>query len=192
MKINNYVIAFDLDGVLFDFEGAFCESFGYENRHLVDLHKRYPEVDPELIDEFIKSPSTYKNLSPILGGFAFVQLAQSLGFGIIFLSSRPYTTTRETQDALATYGLDASHLCFTKDKAEFIDLFNRSGNQKIRMLVDDIPSNLEKLPTGVVGMCWEQPWNEGKYPRARYSQNMTVVYKSDTVSDWKEIFKEIK
>jgi len=49
MKTNNYVIAFDLDGVLLDWEFDFCSKFGNKSRHLPNLFERYPEVDPGMI-----------------------------------------------------------------------------------------------------------------------------------------------
>lgn len=193
MKTTNYVIGFDLDGCIFDFEYDFCTKFGTNNRHLSNLEERYPEVDPELIQEFVDSPETYKDLLPIFGGITFVRIAQSLGFGIIFLTSRPEKAFKVTRQALKYYELNYNNLVFTKDKAEFVEKFNTVGNLKIRMMVDDIPANLEKLPSGVVGMCWEQPWNVGKYPRARYNATkMVVEYKSDTVSVWTPMFKEMK
>jgi len=193
MKNNNYVIAFDLDGLVFDWEFDFCSKFGNKNRHLPNLFERYPDIDPGIIQEFIDSPETYRDLLPIFGGITFVRIAKALGFGIIFLTNRPEKAYKLTRQSLKYYELPFDDLIFTKDKADFITRFNTAGNQKIRMLVDDIPANLEKLPEGVVGMCWEQPWNEGKYPRARYNDvKMAVEYKFDTVSEWKTIFKEKK
>jgi len=140
MKINNYVIACELDGVVFDFEYDFCTKFGTNNRHLSNLFERYPDVDKELIQEFLDSPDTYRDLLPIFGGITFVRIAQALGFGIIFLTSRPVKSFRFTKQALKYYELNYNDLVFTKDKSDFISRFNASGNQKIRMLVDDIPA----------------------------------------------------
>ena len=52
--------------------------------------------------------------------------------------------------------------------------------------MDDSPTYLKDPPKGMVGLCWEQPWNGGVYPRVRYNElDMRVEIKIDTVSEWK-------
>lgn len=182
------VMAFDLDGVIFDFEDAFCQAFGPNNRHMYDLWNRYPDVDRDLIMEWVKSPSTYADLLPNFGGIAALHTAQSLGFDVLFLTSRPECTNNVTQMSLEFYSLGHIPLMFTRNKTAFIIHHNQTSLHPIRILVDDCADNLIGLPSGVVGLCWEQPWNEGVYPRARYNAElMRVEVKADTESKWKEM-----
>ena len=67
MVQNNKTIVFDIDGVLADFEGAFCKKFGYSNRNFADLVARYPEKEQEIL-KFISDVSSYEDLEPIFGG----------------------------------------------------------------------------------------------------------------------------
>jgi hypothetical protein len=190
MKTNSISVAVDCDGVIANFEGEFCNRFGDANRHLFDLHKRYPEVDPELITEFVNSPDTYADLEPMFGGVLLTNHLHRLGFNIVIMTNRPKAAQGYTKEWLENYHVPFTDLVFAKHKSETIEDYNRFYlNQPIKMLIDDLTLNLESLPTGVVGIAWEQPWNEGYYPRARYNpDNMKIEICNDTVS-WKEMWR---
>jgi hypothetical protein len=161
-------IAIDIDGVLADFEGEFCDKFGTANRELANLHKRYPKVDPDLIDEFINSPNSYKDLAPIFGGILLVNQARMKGWYILLLTSRPEYLAEVTKVWLEGYDIQYNDLWFTQDKAESISKYNRLyPGRHIWCQIDDIVTNLTKNP---IGVAWEQPWNQNYYPRARYNE----------------------
>lgn len=177
-------IVFDIDGVLADFEYSFCEKFGNEHRDYTNLSERYPEQS-ELVDEFISSPYTYSDLEPIFGGWVLLNQARDRGYKIILMTSRPLGTRAITEQWLKQYNTYYDDLFFTKNKAEAIRTMNSRGRSKIIALIDDLPVNFEKLPKGVSGISWEQPWNSDYYPKARYLiSTMQVEIKLDTASPW--------
>lgn len=190
-KIKQYA-AVDCDGVLADFEGEFCERFGSENRHLVDLYWRYPKIAPELIEEFIESPKTYEDLEPIFGGLYLVSSLHKSGYGIILMTSRPPAAYKVTEGWLKRYYISHNELIFTKDKGTAIDIWNKSHQDgKIVMMVDDIVANFSLVPSGVDWYVWDQPWNTNgiltqNIPHLRYNSEYMSLEIFDTVSKlWK-------
>lgn len=183
--------AYDLDGVLFDFEKAFCGRFGTKNRHMFDSVERFKGLGfDEDIVQFVKNPDTYFDLSPIFGGITFLHEAHDHNFEIVYITGRDISSKSQTENSLSYYSLPFGELIFSKDKAKVIEEHNRVNSTKIRVLVDDYPKVLKSLPAGVVGLCWAQPWNEGVYPRARYNAlDMKVEIKTDIVSEWKGIWE---
>jgi len=174
MKKIRYVssLAVDVDGVLADFEEEFCHRFGKKNRHLADLHQRYPEVDPEIINEFVESCMTYENLIPIFGGNLLIRQAQERGVYVVLLTSRPKSCMETTKEWLESYDIPYNEIVFSLNKGEFIGNFNMlHPNRRITALIDDMPAHFENLPAGVVGVQWDAPWNKdsGWYPRMGYS-----------------------
>ena len=91
----NKSIVLDCDGVLADFEGAFCEEFGYNSRHLTPLEERYPEYKDD-IELFVMSSATYENLDVLPTGVKIARWAESEGFDIYVVSSRPSYTAQVT------------------------------------------------------------------------------------------------
>jgi hypothetical protein len=114
-----------------------------------------------------------------------------LGFKVILLTSRPDATKEVTIKALERYGIAYHELIFAKNKSELIREYNEIyTNFPIIALIDDGIGYLENLPTGVVGIAWEQPWNDGYYPRARYNPESMKLEICDTVSsNWKEMWR---
>lgn len=197
---NKFTIAVDLDGVIFDFEREFCDRFGFENRHIFSLTKRYPNIDPDLIIEMVSNPRTYTDLLPIFGGITFVNRAKNRGFGIVFITSRPVGTRAITMHALKLYSLDNFPVVFTEgmgDKYDAIAHWNRYQPEEgrtvespIKVMVDDNPEVIGHLPDGVSGLYWHQPWNEGNYPTARYdSENMELEVKTREESEWTKFWR---
>ena len=185
-KKYNKTLFVDMDGVIADFEGEFCERFGYENRDIVDLHKRYPEVDRDIIDEFIQSSNTYQRLIPHFGGILLLNQAKEEGYYVVLLTSRPETAKEVTRVWLESYEVQYNELWFGKNKGLEIQDFNAMyPNRPVFALIDDIPAFFVQLPLGVVGITWEQPWNEGNYPRMRYNEKkMQIEWKPNTVSEY--------
>jgi hypothetical protein len=194
MMKSKFTIAVDLDGVIFDFEREFCDRFGTENRHIFNLTNRYPNLDPDLILEMIKSPRTYTDLLPIFGGITFVNRAKNRGLGIIFITSRPEGAKAITNHALKLYSLDNNPVVFTsgKDKFDAIVHWGKTHPEEIpiKVMVDDNPDVINHLPDGVNGLYWYQPWNEGNYPTARYdSENMELEVKTREESEWTKFWR---
>jgi len=185
-------IAIDLDGVVCDFESEFCDVFGRDNRHLPNLHERYPNVDTDIITEFIQSESTYKRLFPLFGGILLLNQAKQNNWNVLILTSRPKHLSEVTRTWVDEWTGHYYNIWFAYNKKEAIEYYNSMcPNEPIKFLVDDLVHNIEKLPNRVTGVVWEQPWNVGFSSRARYNeQNMTIEI-SDTVSNWKPIWEMI-
>lgn len=185
-------IAVDLDGVVFDFESEFCDRFGYDNRHLFDLHSRYPKIDKDLINEFVSDPEVYENLLPIFGGILFLRLAKRLGFYIWLVTSRPKHLAEVTRNQLEGYDVPFHDITYTVDKSLAIQEYNEMyPNRPVRMLVDDSIKNLNGLnKLGIIPMAWEQPWNTGWYPRVRYNEeNMKIEARFGESDNWKPFWE---
>lgn len=192
MKRNyKHTVAIDVDGLIFDFEGSFCDAFGHDNRHLYSPYQRYPKVDPDVITEFMNDPETYRTLLPMFGGIHLLVTAKNLGFYVLLLTSRPKHLAEVTREALEGYDVPYNEIWYSKNKAMAIDEYNQMyPSRPVKLLIDDSIDNLKDLPSGVVGMAWSMLWNQGYYPRATYDQwDMRLVVKTDTVSDWKEMWK---
>lgn len=81
----------DMDGVLADFEWAFCQEFGHNKREVIGLEERYPNRRAE-IEEFVNDPLTYAFLKPLSTGYHIARWCRNNGFEIHIVSSRPSTT----------------------------------------------------------------------------------------------------
>lgn len=184
----NSTICCDMDGVLADFEGSFRERFGSNNRHLVSLHARYPEVEKEIIDEFCTDPDTYANLIPFFGGAVLTARAQLSRNKVIILTSRPEHLKEVTISWLKKYGIQYDQCVFAKDKPQFIQQYNElHPNRPISCLIDDVVSNFINLE--IPAIAWAQPWNSWWYPRATYNNEwMEIVYSSKMGDDWEILF----
>lgn len=194
MKKARKSIAVDIDGVLADFEGEFCERFGSNNRHLSELELRYPDVDKSVISEFVDSETVYANLTPMFGGMvALLQRASTLGLNIVLMTSRPKKLEKTTLDWLHGYHAQFDEILFVTDKSEAIAKYNEiNPSREIIAIIDDLVKNLTSLPNNCVGIAWEQPWNTGHYPRARYNQeSMRVELQEVENGKWAN-FWEIK
>jgi len=168
---NNFAMAFDLDGVLFDFESVFCEKFGHAHRDLYDLYNRYPNGRYYEIEEFINSPQTYENLPPIFGGLTLLHEVANRGIKIVYLTQRPRSAKLNTMESMSNYSFPNAPIFFTDDKFDTVSEWNMvNPDCQIMGLVDDNPIVLAGLPTWVKAICWEQPWNRGIFPRARYNE----------------------
>jgi hypothetical protein len=188
MKIKyRKTLAVDMDGVLADFETEVCEAFGYGNRHLESFEGRYPGVDKDLIAEYITDPYNYEKLLPIFGGILLLNEARARGYYTVILTSRPKHLAEVTREWLEGFEIQYHELWYASNKQIAVQEFNNMyPNRKIFALVDDIKENLDGLPDGVTGIAWEQPWNEGFYPRIRYNENLMMIeVKPDSVSGWK-------
>ena len=160
-------IAVDIDGVLADFEKKFCEDFGTDNRHMYSLEARYPDLDPELIREYVDNPENYTDLEPIFGGLLFIRQAAHRGWYILLVTSRGKHLQEVTRNWLDSYGAQYHEIMFSKKKYESIRDWDRINPDKpVAIVVDDSVSVLESMPEKYC-VAWDSLWNIEFYPRIR-------------------------
>lgn len=177
-------IAVDMDGVLSDFEDKFCQDFGDANRHLYSLEARYPNVDPELIREYVANPENYKDLAPIFGGLLFTRQAHLRGWYVLLVTSRDKSLRGVTKDWLSRYGVVYHELMFAKNKREVIadyDAINPS--RPVKIVVDDSVSVLKSMPEKYC-VAWQQEWNLNYYPSMKYSQEQMKIVLLESKDDF--------
>ena len=188
-------ICCDIDGVLADFEKKFCEDFGYASRHLYSLEKRYPEIDPELIKEYVKNPENYRDLAPIFGGLLFCRQAHSRGWYILLVTSRDKFLREVTKQWLAKYGVVYHELVFSRNKREAIeDYDNINPSRKVAIVVDDSPEVIDSMPERFC-VAWNQPWNYGTFPVLLYDdRDFKIKIQTDLFGEdakWKWIWDKV-
>lgn len=192
-KLYRGAIMIDIDGVIADFELAFCDAFGFSNRHLYDLWDRYPSVSSELITEFVNNPDNYRNLVPIFGGVLLTRQAYERGWYVILCTSRNRHLEDVTIEWLNYYGNSIKYheLSFTEDKGEFVTRWNNQKSDKIKIVVDDNVRVLDNgIPENVLRVAWAQEWNEEYYPRMWYNSEDMEIYLSDGVTTngiWRKV-----
>lgn len=190
MRKYKYTVAIDIDGVIADFEGEFCDRFGDKFRELPDLFSRYPEIDPLIISEFVGSPDTYRNLAPLFGGFLLTQQARGLGLYTVLMTSRPKHLAEVTREWLESHYIVYNEIWHVQNKALAIqDYNNLYPNRPIKALVDDLESSLTKLPTGVVGIAMEAPWNSSYPLHARYNAGLMRLEWNEG-GEWKPFWED--
>jgi hypothetical protein len=87
---------------------------------------------------------------------------------------------------LESYDVQYNELWFSRNKGLDIQDFNRMyPSRPVLALIDDIPANFDQLTDGVIGIAWDQQWNQGYFPRMQYNEErMQIEFKTDTVSDY--------
>jgi len=150
-------VVFDIDGVLADFEKAFCKEFGWNNRHLVSLEERYPDKTKE-IKEFIHNPSVYANLEFLeLGGKMF-QFFDNKAFNISLVSARPYYLAQCTWKWVRKHGVTLR----TDINLSRADKIIRIEDIKPDFIIDDLLSVVEPVSDelGIPSFLIDHPWNQ--------------------------------
>lgn len=197
---NKATAVIDIDGCIADFESAFCDAFGSDNRHLYKLEDRYPHLHPDLIAEWVNSEDNYLNLSPIFGGLLLIQQLKQHGFDVVLMTSRGKHLQAVTEAWLKLYHIEPKALIFETHKAEAILEENETcevvfGKAPVTLFVDDSVSQLEqvkKLNPSVTCLAWGQPWNYGYFPRLRYNDTDQVyrIEASIRLGQWKEMWSK--
>ena len=163
-------IMVDIDGVISDFEGKFCEDFGNNNRHLYSFEGRYPEIDPELIREYVGNPENYVDLAPIFGGLLFCRQAHLRGWYVLLMTSRDKKLREVTKSWLSKYSVVYHELLFSRNKREAVADFDALHPEyPVSIVVDDSVSVLNSMPKKYC-VAWWQIWNKGYYPHMSYSE----------------------
>lgn len=194
MMKNKATAVIDIDGVLCNFESAFCDAFGSDNRHLYKLEDRYPHLHTDLIGEWVNCEDNYVNLSPIFGGLLLIQQLKQRGFDVVLMTSRGKHLEAVTRAWLTLYHIEPKHLIFESNKAGLIQTMNE-WTDNVTLFVDDSVSQLKqvkKLNPSVTCLAYSQPWNEGYYPRIRYSDKDQVYRMEGNNGDgkWKGMWSK--
>lgn len=167
------IVAFDIDGVLADFESnlvsALVEEFGgigSLNRHLYSLEKRFkdhPKVLSRAI-QYVNDPNFCYALDPIYPACMLVDGLMDLGFGVMHLTSRPRShetfTRRWLQKHTPDYKSSLGLFCGVSDKSDFLK------DVDIELLVEDNPEEITRCKNSNISVaCWSQPWNDDICPK---------------------------
>ena len=175
------IVVFDLDGVLADFEGAFCEAFGYDNRHEYQLGKRYPE-HADTVSGWVQEPKNYAELAPIFGGVMWMNQVMSLGFYTAIVTARPTSLKEVTENWLNKYNIRPHKVVHSTIKAAAIKEMVEELDLPTTLFVDDNIHQLslvrDEMPW-IECVAWEQPWNTGWMPRAHYDDKSYKIMVAD-------------
>lgn len=149
----NKKVVVDIDGVLADFEYAFCQEFGSERRELVSLQSRYPNKARQ-ITEFINDWRVYQDLNPIPLGLNICTYLDDEGFDTYIVTARPLGFESLTRAWLKRQGVNFTSFILDQSKT------GRIAVLKPLCAVDDLFSVHKALlhhniPTILVA----HPWN---------------------------------
>lgn len=164
-------VVLDIDGVLADFEGYFCETFGDAHRNLVGLQQRYPDQKDKIV-RFVNCPDTYRYLDALEVGLDIAQWLSFEGVSIHIVTSRPVGTHLVTQEWLHRFHVPYVSLSTKKDKTVFIRTL------KPVLAVDDIISVAQDLyQSDIQTILVRHPWNETPFfPRIRTLEEFKYEY----------------
>lgn len=167
------VVAFDVDGVLADFEEKLVDVLvkdfgrvGSMNRHLFSLEERfsnYPEVLAKAL-RYVNDPNFYYGIEPDPYACKFVEELMENGFTPLYVTSRPKVTEtftrrwleKNTPDYKKSYGL----FCGVEDKAAFL------SGAPVYLLIDDSPEQFTRCKSKEFPVViWMRQWNDHIFPR---------------------------
>lgn len=164
-------VVLDIDGVLADFEGYFCETFGEAHRDRVGLQARYPEQKEKII-RFVNSPETYRYLDALQVGLDIAQWLSFEGISVHIVTSRPVGSHLVTQEWLHKFHVPFTSITTKKDKVAFI------RSLKPALAVDDIISVANELyQSDIPTILVRHPWNDTPFhPRIRTLEEFKYEY----------------
>lgn len=169
-------VVIDVDNTLADFEGAFCEKFGWEHRYFSKLEYRYSYKALE-IGLFVNSPKTYETLDIIELGVQIARFCENENFDINVISSRPQSTEEITG------------LWLKQNKIPFHFLSTEDGSKIFRIrranplfVVDDMLDVCEQCANlGIPSFLIDHPWNQQRDLDG-------IIYRVKTFEDFLEKF----
>ena len=151
----NHHVILDCDGVLADFEKAFCERFGYDRRNFVNLQDRYPKLFDQ-IDLFVNFSPVYDRLDIIPVGYEISKWCEKQGFNIHIVSYRPDYTTQTTGAWLKRNKIPFKYLSIAQTSK-----VDRIININPLFVVEDILSTcLKCADLGIPSFLVDWPWNQ--------------------------------
>lgn len=151
-------VVLDCDGVLFDFEGLFGKTFGWEKQDIVCLESRYPDKAYE-IDLFVLSSKTYEQLDVLDLGVRIARFCENEKFRIHVVSSRPSHALQTTGVELKRNKIPMHYL--SVDDEWRSPKVGRIANIQPLFIVDDMLSVVEKCADlGIPAFLIDQPWNQ--------------------------------
>jgi hypothetical protein len=154
--MNNHIVI-DVDGVLADFEKAFCNKFGYRKRWCVNLEDRYPRMLDQ-IDLFVNLSSVYEHLDVVHTGYEIAKWCSQKGFDIHVVSSRPDYAIQVTDAWLKRNRIPYSDLSVANSSK-----LDRIININPLFIVEDILENCLKCADfGIPSFLINWPWNQSK------------------------------
>lgn len=149
----NKRIVVDMDGVLADFEGAFCLEFGYERRELVSLEARYPSKARSIV-KFLNDPFVYQHLNPIQLGLDICKWLNENDYEVSVVTGRPFGFDRINRDWLNRHGVKFNSYISDIPKT------GRIVNMKPLVAIDDLFSVQQALlGHNIPVIIIAHPWN---------------------------------
>lgn len=179
-------VVLDIDGVIADFEGGFCDVFGYDRRHLVRLQDRYPEHRGS-IDNYIHDRSSYRHLTiePVGVEIAKWLMTRVYRFDVRqtrayvhIVSARPLNFDVLTREWLAYNHVPHHDLTITPNKESYI------AHLKPDIMVDDIIGvceTVQKAVPDVQPVLVAHPWNE----------DTAFIPRITTLNQFQEIYQKV-
>jgi len=162
----NKKVVVDIDGVLANFEGAFCEKFGYERRELVSLESRYPNKARD-INKFLNDGFVYKNLKPIQLGLDIVEYLNDCAYEVYLVTARPFGLETITREWLNRHRVNYWSVESNRAKTGLI------ATIKPVCAVDDLFSVHEALlKHNIATILVAQPWNRYSGENLRRIDNL--------------------
>ena len=183
------IIACDLDGVCFDYDGA----ARYMLRHYRgQKHLIYPSTDWDYIERMV-SPEDWQwlqNEAPKLGLYRYghvirgaivgIHAIQERGHEIHFVTHRPKLAVQDTLDWLSYVRLRPAGVRILTDQEPKRDMGADLYIDDKRETIADIMVN-----TGRKAICFDQPWNQGGLPG---DQDKTRFFRAH---DWNEVVEGV-
>ena len=169
----------DLDGICFDFIGAFCEwlhdKVGVEIPEKEEItsyywHETMDDLDKETFDvEFDKFglAGGYRNLKLLPGAREGLQNIVDAGHKIVYITSRPDYALADTRAALEEHDFPSRHNLFFAQGSKS-SLINAHG---VDVFIDDSPRTVVEISeqTEATIYCMDYPFNRhlpaGNYTR---------------------------
>ena len=177
----NRKVVVDVDGVLADFEGAFCDAFGYERRELASLESRYPEHARKIV-EFLNDGFVYKRLDFLQLGTEITDYLFHRGFDIHIVTGRPFGMEGITRRWLKNKLIHFNTLTLDAHKTGAIALL------RPLCAIDDLFSvHTALLGANVPVILVAHPWNRYSGENLRRISNL-----SEFVDSFNDIIQERK
>ena len=164
------IVAFDVDGVLADFDSSVSKRLGIdlrEKRTDFDTTVDYGEEVHRAIGRLLGDPSFWVSLKPMLGARQQIKRLRDADFKLRFYSSLPYHFEALRRwwlwnNLKAASGVDKVYLRAVRHaiKGEFI-VEDRPGGVGVDYYIDDRADTVLTVAAGgIMGYVHPAPWNK--------------------------------